>query len=111
MRYRDTRWPSSCDLTVETPQGRGRARVINVSATGLRLQGAPPMARGALIVLHFASERVSARITWVHGDLCGGSFALPVSRRQLDILRQTKGSGGAGLAARSAGLHGFREMR
>lgn len=110
MRYRDTRWPSNCDLTVETPQGRGRARVVNVSATGLRLQGAPPVARGGLISLQFAGERASARITWAYDDLCGARFTLPVSRRQLDILRQSKGGGGA-LAARHSGLHGFHEMR
>ena len=67
-------------VLIETPAGKIRAQMLNVSARGFKLRAARALETGAEVTLRFAKEApVKAIIHWVAGKEAGGVFAEPVA--------------------------------
>ena len=83
--------------------------IINISDAGARLDRVPPVPSGTLITLLIGGHPHAARVAWSYDRLAGVRFEEPLGKRKLDYVRGL--SRDAPPSVRSAGHHGFREMR
>lgn len=62
-------------VLIESPAGRVRAELLNVSARGFRLRSARPLEAGWKVSMRFAKDApVDGLIQWVEGKNAGGVF-------------------------------------
>lgn len=109
MRYRSQRYPANSELGIEYDGLQRRARLIDISPTGARLRGLPPIPADSRLTLSHLSRRIFARVAWSNEHYTGVEFATPLSAQDLDTLRGLVT--GQGRSGHSSGHHGFREMR
>lgn len=107
QQFRRRRYPTAFSLTVTTPLGRQKARLIDVNQGGARLEGVENVMRGDRLTLHVLNEQLPAAIRWVAAHRVGVAFLTPAPPLLVDLLRQ-------GIRATVAGRFNstaLREMR
>jgi hypothetical protein len=108
MRHREMRYPCDNDVVVALGDEPRRARLVNLSITGAKLEELGRVPRDALVSLSYMNARITARVVWSNDRHTGLRFMRPLSNAELHGLR---GVGGRGAGAwGSANPHGFREM-
>ncbi|WP_155264179.1 PilZ domain-containing protein [Sphingomonas segetis] len=67
-------------VVLESPAGKVRAELLNVSARGFRLRTARALEAGAEVAIRFARDApIAGLIQWVDGRNAGGVFAEAVA--------------------------------
>jgi hypothetical protein len=99
-------------VTVSSLHQTREANVVDLSATGARLQGLHLPAAGEPVSLWMETVRVFGAVAWVHGNQCGLEFDPPlpgfeVERLKREVRRAALSS--AGLAALIAPEPGRRQ--
>jgi hypothetical protein len=107
MRYREMRLPCDTEVTVILGEEARRARFVNLSPSGARLEGLGPVPRGSLVTLLRLDASLIARVVWSGQRHCGLRFDHPLSRGEMDALRGVGGRLG-GWPTRA--MQGFREL-
>jgi hypothetical protein len=108
MRHREMRYPCDKDVTVALGDEPRRARLVNLSITGAKLEDLGRVPRDSLVSLSHMNARIAARVVWSNDRQTGLRFVRPLSHDELQGLR---GVGGRGAGAwGSISPHGFREM-
>lgn len=110
MRHRDQRFPCDTELTVVHDGTACRARLVNVSVTGGRLEGAGRVPRGATLWLHYLNARIAARVVWSTERQAAIQFAEPLTPASFSALRREGGRAPTGGGWTPPGHQGFREL-
>jgi hypothetical protein len=63
------------------------AMVEEISCTGAKLKGLPPLAVGEEFLLRFRALEAFATVKWANGDTCGIEFDLPLGEADVAELR------------------------
>ena len=90
MRDCEPRFSSDFSLRIGEDYELCRARLVNVSATGARLEYLKRFSQDTLIglvTLHCLQERIPARVVWSNDRQIGVRFVMPLSPASIDALR------------------------
>ena len=107
MRYREMRIPCDTEVAVTAGEAARRARFINISPSGARVQGLDGLPVGALVTLHHLGRGWPACVAWCRSGQAGLRFPMPLGDEEIGFLRGTgarSGTWGSLTAAR------FREL-
>lgn len=107
MRYREMRIPCDTEIAVTLGEEARRARFVNISPSGARIEGPDGLPPGALVTLHHLGRRWPARVAWCRKGQAGLSFPVSLNDEEIGFLRGTgapAGTWGPLTAAR------FREL-
>ena len=94
MQDREPRFSSNVSLRVGEGYELCRARLVNVSATGARLEYLRRYSQDSLITLvtlYCFQERIPARVVWSNDRQIGVRFVMPLSRSSVDALWSASG--------------------
>lgn len=107
MRYREMRIPCDTEIAVTLGEEARRARFVNISPSGARLEGLTGLSPGCLVTLQHLGRSWRARVAWCRDGQAGLRFPISLSDEEIGFLRGTgarPGSWGPLTAAR------FREL-
>jgi hypothetical protein len=108
MRYREMRVPCDTEVTVLVGEEARRARFVNISPSGARIEGLGCVPRDSLVTLAHAGTRIAARVVWSNDLHAGLRFPLPISASDIGALRGVAGRTGAWIPP--DGHRRFREL-
>ena len=108
MRYRETRLPCGTEVAIAFGEEVRRARVINISSSGARVEGLGRLPRDTLVMLAHLGSRIAARVAWSNDRQAGLRFPVPLSAAEVAALRGVGGSPGGWVL--SDGRSRFREL-
>lgn len=91
MRYRPQRFPADIEVRVERNDEVQRAQLINVSSTGAKLTGLPPLPPETRVTICHLHLRFPAQVLWSKERLTGVRFVTPLSSGDLNLLRGVDG--------------------
>jgi PilZ domain len=91
-RRAQPRAPIRLSATVDSLSGRRQTRLLEVSATGARLQGTDLPTVGREVILVCDSIDTFGKVVWAVSDRRGVQFDEPISTRQLIALRDASES-------------------
>lgn len=95
MRYRETRIPCNTEVAIAFGEEVRRARIVNISPSGARLEGLGRLPRDALVMLAHLNSRVAARVRWSNDRQAGLRFPRPLSASEVSALRGVGGTPGS----------------
>ena len=111
MKYRHYRHECSYRVEVRTPEGRLPGWIVNVSASGARIEGLDEQRPGTRVQLSINGFLHGARIVWCRAPLCGLRFDRDLGKTELERIRERQpGQTGPMRRMQGAGHHGFREL-
>ena len=108
MRYRETRLPCGTEVAVALGEEVRRARIVNISPSGARLEGLGRLPRDALVMLAHLGSRVAAWVAWSNDRQAGLRFPRPLSDEDVAALRGVGGATGTRVLPGSRAR--FREL-
>jgi hypothetical protein len=108
MRYRELRVPCDTEIIVLLGEEARRARFVNISASGARVEGLGRLPRDALVTIAHLSTRISARVVWSNDRQAGLRFPVALSASDIAALRGVGGRPGAWVPP--DGHRRFREL-
>lgn len=85
LKPRSPRFPLDLAVTLSTREGKAWLRAADISAGGIKLRGAIPIAVGGRGVIRLAGllSDMPGRLRWKAGNLSGFQFDKPMSRSDL----------------------------
>jgi hypothetical protein len=108
MRYREMRLPCDTEVTVHLGGEARRARFVNISSTGARMEGLGRLPREAPVMLSYLANRITARVVWSNELQCGLRFMTPLSGPEVNAFRGVAGGRTSGW--NTLGAQTFREL-
>ena len=90
MKVREQRWPSSWAFELRTREARFIVRITNISASGLRFDGAVNARAGQTVKFKVLEQIVSGRIMRINSNGGAVAFDQKINATQLSILRQCR---------------------
>jgi hypothetical protein len=92
MRYRDHRYAADTRVRLACDYDVHDAELVNISATGLRIQHPELLPAGTLVTICYLHVRAPARVIRSNGEETALRFVLPLSASDLNAIRGSKGS-------------------
>jgi hypothetical protein len=96
MRYRDLRWPCDHPVVMQRGQQDMRARIVNISTSGARVESERALERGERVAIGLAGPPVMAEVRWVRGGLAGLRFDRVLTPREIGTARKAETGGRRG---------------
>ena len=87
MRFREQRFPSVTELRVMYGDEVRRVQLVNISATGARLEQVWHLPEDALVTLCHLHVRIPARVVWSNERQTGIRFVMPLTTTDMNALR------------------------
>ena len=95
MRYREMRIPCDTEIAVTLGEEARRARFVNISPSGARIEGLGAVPAGALVTLHHLGRGWPARVAWCRDGQVGLRFPVSLGDEEIGFLRGTSARAGA----------------
>ena len=113
MRYRKLRRPVNIPVVMRGTRMKSNACVRNISASGAKLTGAPPLQPGALLTIEVSGLTFPATCVWFRNHALGIHFETLLSPQEMSVFVNPSMMARNAIARSQAKprVHGFRELR
>lgn len=105
--FRPHRYPTETPVSVKTPAGKMKAKVVDINDGGMRLSLPQDIAVGERISIDILGYPVKGVVRWAGRGFAGVVFRPKISTRHVDALRQGVNTG----MSNHQRFHSYREMR
>mgnify|MGYP000539535279 CR=1 FL=1 len=95
MQYRDMRYAARYPVDARVGERRVRLTVVNVASGGIRVAGLENVSgaqAGSKVVVNLLDRLINATIVWKSNTLAGLRFDLPLSPRDIAVVRHAVGT-------------------